>query len=154
MRMPALCSAVLAALWLGNAHADPALTIRGAWVPEAPPAARVQAAYMDLVNAGTSALVVVGARSADFARVEMHRTVQSQGMARMEAQPELRIEPGVTLSLVPGGLHLMLMEPKRRLVAGDRVDIELRLQDGTPISTAAEVRAPPPAGSAHEHHHH
>jgi copper(I)-binding protein len=48
----------------------------------------------------------------------------------------------------------MLMEPKRRLVAGDRVDIELRLQDGTPIGTAAEARAPAAAGSAHEHHHH
>jgi len=48
----------------------------------------------------------------------------------------------------------MLMEPKRRLVAGDRVDIELRLQDGTPISTTAEVRGSAPAGSAHEHHHH
>jgi periplasmic copper chaperone A len=146
---PLLCAMVLTSLWIGSAGADPALTVRSAWIPEAPPAARVQAAYMELVNAGATPVVVIGSQSPDFAQVEMHRTVQSKDGARMEPQPELRVEPGATLLLGPGGLHLMLIEPKRRLVAGDQVDIELRLKDGGPAHATAEVR-----GAAHDHQHH
>ena len=154
MRHLSIGAALLAGLWAGSAPAGPALTIRDAWIPEAPPTARVQAAYMVLANDGSAALVVVGARSPDFAKVEMHRTVQAQGTARMEVQPGLRVEPGTTLVLAPGGMHLMLVEPKRRLVAGDRVDIELRLEDGSPVGTVAEVRSGAPPSAGHEHHHH
>lgn len=148
------CAAALAGLWLGSAHAGEGLTVRGAWIPEAPPTARVQAAYLDLVNEGPAAAVVEGAQSPDFARIEMHGTIQSQGTARMEAQPDLRVDGGATLVLAPGGLHLMLIEPRRRLVAGDRVDIELRVRDGSPIRALAEVRSTAAPSAAHDHHHH
>lgn len=154
MNKPSLYAVLLTSLWIGSASADPALTVRAAWIAEAPPTARVQAGYMELVNGGGSPVVVVGARSPDFAQVEMHRTVQSQDGARMEPQAELRVEPGATLLLAPGGLHLMLVEPKRRLVAGDKVEIELRLQDGAAIRTAAEVRSRVAPAVGHEHHHH
>ena len=144
---------VLAGLWVGAAAADPALTIRGAWIPEAPPTARVQAAYMELVNEGALPVVVVGGRSPDFAEVEMHRTVQDAQGARMEPQKELRVEAGTTLRLAPAGLHLMLIEPKRRLVAGDKVDIELRLKDERSVVGSAEVRAAAPPVAEHDHRH-
>ncbi|MCU0970318.1 MAG: copper chaperone PCu(A)C [Gammaproteobacteria bacterium] len=145
-------AALLAGFWLSGANAGPALTIRGAWIPEAPATASVQAAYMELVNDGSVPLVVVGAQSSDFGRVEMHRTIQAAGVARMEAQQRLPIDAGARLVLTPGGLHLMLIEPKRRLVAGDRVGIELRLEDGTPVSTTAEVRSDGPSAD-HDHRH-
>lgn len=141
-------------LWMGGAFAEPGLTVRGAWIPEAPPAAKVQAAYMDLINEGPRPVVVVGAESPDFARIEMHRTVETQGVVRMAAQPRLRVEPGATLVLAPGGLHLMLIEPKRRLVAGDRVEIGLRVEDAASITLTAEVRRDAAPAAAHEHHHH
>ena len=154
MNKPSLYATLLTSLWTGSAVADPALTVRGAWIAEAPPTAKVQAGYMELVNGGGSPVVVVGGKSPDFAQVEMHRTVQAQDGARMEPQAELRVEPGATLLLAPGGLHLMLIEPKRRLVAGDTAEIELRLQDGAAIRTAAEVRSRAAPAAGHEHHHH
>ena len=154
MKKPSLYAVLLTSLWIGSAFADPALTVRGAWIAEAPPNARVQSGYMELVNGRGSPVVVVGAKSPDFAQVEMHRTVQAQDGARMEPQAELRVEPGATLLLAPGGLHLMLIEPKRRLVVGDKVEIELRLQDGAAIRTAAEVRSRVAPAAGHEHHHH
>jgi hypothetical protein len=145
--------ALLGWLWSGRALADPALTVSGAWIPEAPPTARVQAAYLELVNRGSTPLEVLEARSPDFSTIEIHRTVHAEGIARMQKQAVLRIEPGTSLTLAPGGLHLMLIEPKRRLVAGDRVELELRLQDGTSISTGAEVRQGTAPADAHAHHH-
>jgi copper(I)-binding protein len=149
-----VCLAALAGLSAGGAFAATALQIRDAWVPEAPPAARVQAAYMELVNDGASAVVVVGAQSPDFARVEIHRTVQAQGIARMAAQSELRVEPGAALVLAPGGTHLMLIEAKRRLVAGDRVAVELQLGDGSTAQVAAQVRGPDGAADRAAGHRH
>lgn len=144
---------LLACLWTGSACADSALTVRDAWIREAPPGARVQAAYMELVNTGTSPVVVVGGRSPDFAQVEMHRTVQSGDAARMEAQGELRVEPGATLTLAPGGLHLMLIEPRRRLLAGDRVEVDLLIENRGPTQVSAEVRGSAETAAAHDHHH-
>jgi hypothetical protein len=142
-------------LLLGTAKAAPALAVRDAWVPEAPPVTTVQAAYLELVNEGSSAVVVTAVASPDFGTVEMHRTVQVEGAARMERLPELRVEPGGTLPLAPGGLHLMLIGPKRQLVAGDRVAIELRLQDGSAVIATAEVRRPGgDMAGEHAHHHH
>jgi hypothetical protein len=109
---------------------------------------------MSLANDGAAPVVVAGAGSPDFARVEIHRTVDAQGVARMQAQPALAVAPGTTLILAPGGLHLMLIEPKRRLAAGDRVDIELRLDDGRRVGTVAEVRGGAAPAAGHEHHHH
>lgn len=150
-----VCAALLGWLCVGSAWAGPALTVKAAWIREAPPSARVQAAYMELANEGSTRLVVTGASSPDFARIEIHRTVDAQGIVRMERQPVVAIEPGTTLVLGPGGLHLMLIEPKRRLAAGDRVDIELRLEDGSRVGAVADVRsgAAPATGHEHQHHH-
>ena len=134
--------------------APPALLVRDAWIPEAPPVATVQAAYMALVNEGASPVTVVGATSAEFDAVEMHRTVEVDGTMRMEAQPSLRVEPGATLQLAPGGLHLMLIGPKRPLVAGDRVGIDLRLEGGAVVLATAEVRRAAEVGGEHARHHH
>lgn len=149
-----VCAALLGCLWVGSASAGPALTVKAAWIPEAPPSARVQAAYMELANEGSTRVVVAGASSPDFARIEIHRTVDAQGIVRMELQPAVAIEPGTTLALAPGGLHLMLIEPKRRLAAGDRVDIELRLDDGSRVGAVADVRSGAAPAADHEHHHH
>jgi copper(I)-binding protein len=134
--------------------APPALLVRDAWIPEAPPVAKVQAGYMALVNEGANPVTVVGATSAEFDAVEMHRTVEVEGTMRMEAQPSLRVEPGATLQLAPGGLHLMLIGPKRPLVAGDRVGIDLRLEGGSVILATAEVRQAEAGGEQAHHHHH
>jgi hypothetical protein len=83
----------------------------------------------------------------------MHRTVQTADGARMEPQATLRIQPGATLTLAPGGLHLMLIEPRRRLVAGEKVDVDLLLEDGGAARASAEVRRAAPTAAVHDHQH-
>ena len=72
----------------------------------------------------------------------------------MEPQAELRVEPGATLTLAPAGLHLMLIEPRRRLAAGGALDVELQLKDGAQARGSAEVRSTAPAAGTHDHRHH
>ena len=52
----------------------------------------------------------------------MHRSIVSDGIARMEPLPNgLEIKPGETVELRPGGSHGMLVDLKRPLKEGERV---------------------------------
>jgi periplasmic copper chaperone A len=76
-----------------QAH-ESTLQVEDAWVREAPPTARVLGMFMQLHNAGSEELVIQGASSPVCERVEIHRTVIEEGVARMIPQEELRLAPG------------------------------------------------------------
>src|SRR5690554_3937585 len=108
--MPRIASRLFA-LWAtlaGPAFAAPALDVQEAWIAEAPPVARVHAAYMILDNPGDAAVQVVGVSSPNYARVEMHRTVVDEGMARMVRTEAIAVGAGERVVLEPGGMHIML----------------------------------------------
>lgn len=112
-----------ALVFCGPALACEGLQVAGAWIREAPPGASVMAGYASLRNAGSSALTLDGVHSADFSAVELHRTQMQDGRMQMRAEPRLPLDPGAAAQLQPGGLHLMLFDPRRALQAGDRVAI-------------------------------
>lgn len=116
------------------------LVARDAWIRAAPPSASVLAGYATLDNTGRDAVTIVGGTSTGFARVELHEMRTVDGVMRMRALDEVTIAPGATLELAPGARHLMLREPRRPLVRGARVDIELRLRDGRRFAATFVVR--------------
>ena len=140
---------------VGLVQAAVPLEVREAWVAEAPPGARVQAAYMQLRNGGSAPLTVTAATSPAFASVELHRTVQEGGVARMEKLSGLALAPGESVSLAPGGLHLMLIAPRQRLSEGEAVPLALHLDSGAAVSVEAVVRRTAmPADPHHDRHRH
>ena len=131
------------------------LQVDDPWVREAPPSARVLGLFMQLRNTGTQELVIQGATSPLCERVEIHRTQVEDGVARMIAQPELRLAPGETLSLEPGSYHLMLIGPNRALRAGDEVELLLRYNGDQQQTVVAPVRSDRgEMDHSHHHHHH
>ena len=105
------------------------LTIADAWTPEAPPG-RTMAGFMTLHNTGDQAISLTAARSPQFGRVEIHTMSMDDGVMRMRRLDRLVIDPGATVRLEPGGLHLMLFEPRNRLAVGDAIAITLIGADG------------------------
>ncbi len=87
----------------------PALEFANAWV-RAPVAGRtVTAAYCDISNNSTEPVVITGFTSeTPGLRVEIHETTEDDGMMRMRPLRRLGIAPGETVSLSPGGKHLMM----------------------------------------------
>lgn len=138
-RIVVLVLAALALLAGGPAPvaAGPA-GVRNAWV-RLPPPGTPAAAYLTLHNRTDQGLTLVGATSPDCQRVEIHRSVVEDGMARMEPAGPLEIPPEGTLVFAPRGLHLMLMQPKE-LEAGKRVELKLELEGGATIDVEATVR--------------
>jgi hypothetical protein len=99
------------------------------WLREAPPNARMLAAYVTVENQTQNELKIVGAYAADFGMTEIHKTVEVDGMLKMREQKELILETGAKIVMEPGGLHIMLMMPKKKFKAGDEARICLIYQD-------------------------
>lgn len=117
-----------------------AVEVEDPWVAEPPPGAPVVGGFMLLHNGSDEDRSLVGARGDNFGKIELHQTVREDGMARMIPQDSIPIPAGSTTALEHGGYHLMLMQPEKTLVAGDRVALELRFDDGSKVSIEAPVR--------------
>jgi len=148
-----LLSMVIAILMsvAGNSiAADAHLMIMDPWVREAPPNAKMLAGYFTIMNHSGKSVEIVGASSDKFEKVELHKTVHEEGVAKMIAQPSVEVGKHATVKFQPGGLHLMLIEPKTKLKAGDKVDITLKLNKGDELKMTAVVKK----GGAKEEHSH
>lgn len=115
------------------------VTVSDVWIRE--PAGATAGAYLTLRNAGARAVALTGVTSDAAAFVEMHESRERDGMMSMRKVERLAVAPRGTTTLAPGGLHLMLINLKRPLRAGDAVPLTLRFDDGTTVTVAATVRA-------------
>ena len=131
-------SVVLCPLTFVNAESP--VVVRDAWVMEAPPGMRVMAAYMTIENSSSNDHVLIQVSSPQFRKVEMHRTVMESGIARMIQQKNMKVEGGKILEFVPGGNHLMLIDPDSQPGKGDKVEIVLIFKDGPRITVVAPVQ--------------
>ena len=116
------------------------LDISDAWIKNLPPSVPVRAGYMTLHNAQSKTQRIVAVHSENFASVEIHQTLMQDGMMRMEQVPGLQIEPGETVHLAPGGLHLMMMQPAQPTRPGEVHRIEIEFEDGSRQSLQMTVR--------------
>ncbi|MDH5570947.1 MAG: copper chaperone PCu(A)C [Gammaproteobacteria bacterium] len=129
----------LTILFSAHAQASDPLNISHSFSPEAPPVAKVLAAYMTLSNPGNTEVVITGASSADFDKVEIHSMEMSDGMMHMVEQKELRIPAKGELTLEPGELHMMLINKHRNLKDGDRIKINIQFNNGQSQSIVVPV---------------
>lgn len=115
--------------------------IHDAWVRAIPDSGGTTVAYMRLVN-GTGHRIVVSRFASDAARaIELHETTISRnGESRMAMVDSVAIPAGDSLSMQPGGYHLMVVRTGRPFIAGTNVRIAMHLSDGSIVSTSARVK--------------
>ena len=131
----------------GNVHAAGKLGVTDAWIRAAPPGANVVAGYATLQNTGDAPLTLLTVQSDAFRMTSLHETIVDEGVSKMRELHRLRIAPGETVALAPGGLHLMLSQPRGDLAAvGGKVRIVFLLTDGTRVETYFDVLAPDSEG--------
>lgn len=88
--------------------ASPQVVFEGAWIRAPVPGQTIAAGYCEIVNKGAAAVTLIGFDGS--VEVELHETKLQQGMARMRRLDSLTIAAEDTLSLSPGGKHLMLFD--------------------------------------------
>lgn len=129
------------------------LEVTNAFVREMPPVAPATGAFMQLKNTSNKTITLVKAHSDAAEIVELHTHIHENGVMRMREIPQITLEANQTVSLEPGGLHIMLIKPTRALTAGDKVEITLEMADGSTTHITAEVKKIMPGKTMQQHKH-
>ena len=149
---PLTCATLAAGLIFSSSAFAVDIEVKQAWIREAPPNAKVMAAYMEITNTGKTAVALQEVESGDFARAEIHKTEQHGDMSHMIKQTSVTIPAKSTVSFAPGGLHVMLFDPKSALKAGTKVKLSLRFSTGS-LDVDADVKRGKSMDHDHSHHH-
>ena len=120
-------------------YAADLVKISGAWVRLPPPGAQIAAAYLTLESKQTLSLSSVASPAAEV--VEIHAMSNKNGVMQMRQLKALKLVAGKPLVLEPGGLHLMLINPKKPLQEGDKVPLALTFKQGNRVVGAVSVQA-------------
>jgi copper(I)-binding protein len=149
--MKRLLIAALAWAVAGSAMAQ--VDVRSAWARSTVPGQGGTGAFMTIVSKDGGKLV--GAASAVAGVVELHEMAMENNVMKMRAIPALDLPAGREVELKPGGYHVMLLDLKRPLKVGEKVQIELRLEtrDGKRVTqpVEVEVRSTAPGKDMHKH---
>jgi periplasmic copper chaperone A len=99
-------------------------------------------AFMAIRNNGGQADRLRSASSPVARAIELHETIDDNGVMRMVPQPDgWEIGPGGELLLKPGGKHLMLFDLARPLQAGETIEITLNFDKAGAVKVQVPVKA-------------
>lgn len=125
------------------ASAQPSdIAVSNAWTRAVGAMASTAAGYMTLRNRGSTPDRLVGADTPVARSVEIHAQRMEDGVMRMRPLPGgIPLPPGETVTLGPGGTHLMLVGPTRAYARGERVSLTLRFEHAGEVRVELSVEA-------------
>lgn len=117
------------------------IAIAAAWSRETAEGQNAGGAFMTIVNTGTAADRLTGGSTPVAGRVEIHTMTMEDDVMRMRQLEEgLEVPAGGKVTLKPGSFHVMLMDLKQPLKAGDKVPLTLTFTGATALETELDVR--------------
>ena len=117
------------------------VVITNAWVRETDSKAKVNAGYMTLLNAGPEEVTLVKVESDSYEMIEVHEMAAVDGLMEMREVTDMTIPANGQIQLKPGGMHLMLKQPRRHLTTGQKVDMTLTFKSGKKQWVSVQVAA-------------
>jgi len=115
------------------------VTMSDAWVKAAD--SGMTAAFGTLSNPATEAATITAASSPASATMELHEVVESGGsMVMQPVTGGFGVPAGGSLTLEPGGYHLMLMGVTEPIEPGDYVDFTLTCATGGSVTVIAQAK--------------
>ena len=112
------------------------------WSRATPRGSTVGAGYMAIRNGGTAQDRLIGGSSDVAAKLEIHETTITDGVAKMRpVSGGLLIKPGETVQLKPGALHVMFVGLKNPLNPGDHINATLIFEKAGAVNIDFDVVA-------------
>ncbi len=112
------------------------IMIGNAWIREMPHGAEVAAGYLDITNHGAVADRLIGAEASGAMSAMLHQmTTDDNGVMRMRHLEGIEIPPGETMSLAPGGYHLMIVGVREPYEAHSDIEVTLIFEHAGTITT-------------------
>jgi copper(I)-binding protein len=117
--------------------------------------AKVGAAFMTLKNSGAADDALVAAESPVAARAELHTHIKDGDVMRMRQVPSIDVPARGSVSLQPGGLHIMLIDLKEPLKQGESFPLKLTFAKAGTLTVQVPVKSPaemaPMPGATNQH---
>ena len=134
--------------------AENMVTASEAVIRETIPGTTISSAYLTLRNADEKTLTLSTVTSTISDRIEIHDHLLEDGMMKMRQRDAIVIPANSTVTLQPGGLHLMVFNLIEPLTVHDQVTFTLHFLGGKaldvtmPVISLKHVKSNP-----HKHHH-
>jgi copper(I)-binding protein len=133
--MKHLVTAAVLALASISVHAQ--VVVKDAWARATVPAAKASGAFMQIESKTDARLVGV---SSPVATAELHQMSMQNNRMAMAHVDAIDLPAGKTVSLAPGGYHVMLMGLKRQLKEGETVPVTLVVEQKGGKRDSVEVQ--------------
>lgn len=120
-------------------QASAQVDVSQAWVRATVAQQKATGAFLQLKAKTDSRLIE--ARSPAAGVVEVHEMAMDGSVMKMRAIPALDLPAGKTVELKPGGYHIMLMDLKKPIAAGETVALTLVFEGADKKRETVEVKA-------------
>lgn len=145
-----LLAAVLASC---GAPAEPNISVADGWARETVAGQTSTAAYLAVSNTGAGHDKLVAVTMPVPARASLHTTIHEDGIAKMRSlEYGLDIPARKTVTLRPGGAHVMVEDLGETLRAGETLRMTLRFSRSGAIPVEIAVRPAGTTGPADQAH--
>jgi copper(I)-binding protein len=149
MMRPFLFAAAYAAMIALAAAAEPsAIVVTDAWARATPPGAKTGAAYVTVTNKGKEADKLVSATTPVAGEAQLHTTLTENGVMKMRPVSAIDLKPGASVTLKPGGMHLMLTDLKQPLKEGESFPVALTFEKAGRVEANVKVQKAGAMGGA------
>ncbi len=137
----ALRPAILSALVLVGAAAAAQTSVKDAWIRGTVPQQKATGLFAQITSTQGGRLVAASSPAAGV--VEIHEMSMDGSVMKMRALPDgLELPAGKAVELKPGGYHVMLMDLKQQLKAGDTVAVTLVVEGADKKRANVEIQVP------------
>jgi copper(I)-binding protein len=137
---PLLLTLALSGRVLAHDYKLGALEIGQPWARATPPSAPAGGGFLTIKNTGSAADRLVAASSPAADMVQVHEMKMDGNVMRMrEVEKGLEIPAGGSVTLAPGGYHLMMMGLKGPLKQGTSVPVTLVFEKAGKIDVQLSV---------------
>ena len=121
-----------------------------AYIRATVPGQQVAGGFMKIENKGI-ADQLLSASSPAAGEVQLHEMAMEGSVMKMRQVKDIPVPAGGSVELKPGGLHLMLMNIKAPLAAGESVPVKLKFAKAGEVEVKMPVNAMGQAGGAMKH---
>ena len=116
------------------------LSLSKTWTRATPPKAKAGGGFVEIVNSGSQDDRLISATSDVAKNVELHEMAVTDGVMKMrEMEDGIEIPAGETVTLKPGGLHIMFMGLNEPFEEGTTVPVVLTFEKAGDVEIELDV---------------
>lgn len=118
------------------------LSFQDPWIRGSVPGQKNGAGYLVIQNKATIPAALQSANSDRADRIELHTIVREDGVAKMREVKQIDVPSQGSVTLQPGGYHIMFIGLKQPFKEGESIPVKLNFASGQSATVSFTVKAP------------